>query len=40
MIDNVAYVGIDGGQLVNVTWDGNKVMMFAQDLRTRALSVD
>jgi hypothetical protein len=40
MIDTVAYVGSDGGQLVNVTWDGKKVMMFAQDLRHRAVLVD
>ena len=26
----------DGEKLVNVTWDGKTVMMFAQDLRVRA----
>ena len=26
----------DGEKLVNVTWDGKTVMMFAQDLRARA----
>jgi uncharacterized protein (AIM24 family) len=39
-VDSVAFVASDGGQLVNVTWDGKKVMMFAQDLRSRALLID
>jgi hypothetical protein len=30
---------LDGDRLVDVTWEGKKVMMFAQDLRSRAVSV-
>jgi hypothetical protein len=29
--------GIDGHRLVEVEWDGKTVMMFAQDLRSRAM---
>ncbi len=36
-IDSAAF---DGNKLVDVTWDNNKVMMFTQDLRSRALPVD
>jgi hypothetical protein len=28
--------GFNGDRLADVTWDGKKVMMFAQDLRDRA----
>lgn len=28
---------VDGERLVDVAWDGKKAMMFAQDLRTRAI---
>jgi hypothetical protein len=28
----------DGERLVDVTWDGKKAMMFAQDLRYRAIA--
>lgn len=30
----------DGNKLMDVTWDNKKVMMFTQDLRSRALPVD
>ena len=30
----------DGSKLIEVVWDGKKVMMFTQDLRTRSKSVD
>jgi hypothetical protein len=33
IIDGTAF---DGNRLVEVTWDGRQVMMFAQDLRSRA----
>ena len=33
VVDDVAF---NGEKLVNVTWDGRTVMMFAQDLRSRA----
>jgi len=29
---------LDGDRLVDVTWNDKKVMMFAQDLRSRAVS--
>jgi len=32
-VDRAAF---DGDRLVDVTWDGKKVMMFTQDLRSRA----
>jgi hypothetical protein len=28
--------GFDGNKLVSVTWDGEEVMMFTQDLRSRS----
>jgi hypothetical protein len=28
---------LDGDRLTNVVWDGKPVMMFTQDLRTRAV---
>ncbi len=37
LVDNVAF---DGEKLVNVTWDGKTVMMFAEDLRLRAERVE
>jgi hypothetical protein len=33
---NVDGAAFDGEKLVNVTWEGKSVMMFAQDLRARA----
>jgi hypothetical protein len=33
VVDSTAF---DGEKLVNVIWDGTKVMMFAEDLRARA----
>ena len=39
-VDNVASVAFDGEHLINVIWETRKVMMFAQDLRTRAWPVD
>ncbi len=36
-IDSAAF---DGNKLVDVSWDNNKVMMFTQDLWSRALPVD
>lgn len=35
-VDSAAF---DGDRLVDVTWDGKKVMMFTQDLRSRAEAV-
>ena len=35
-ISAVARLPFDGDKLVDVTWDGKKVMMFTQDLRSRA----
>jgi ketosteroid isomerase-like protein len=35
-----AVVTVDGNKLIEVVWDGKKVMMFTQDLRTRSLLVD
>jgi len=35
-VDSAAF---DGDKLVDVTWDGKKVMMFTQDLRSRAEAV-
>ena len=35
-VDSVAF---DGDKLVDVTWDGKKVMMFTQDLRSRAEAI-
>ncbi len=32
-VDNGAF---DGNKLIDVTWEGKKVMMFTQDLRSRA----
>ena len=32
-VDSAAF---DGDKLVDVTWNGKKVMMFTQDLRSRA----
>ena len=32
-VDSAAF---DGDKLVDVTWDGKKVMMFTQELRSRA----
>jgi hypothetical protein len=45
MVPAGAIVTTDGGDfddehLVDVTWDGKKAMMFAQDLRSRAMSVE
>jgi hypothetical protein len=34
-VDSAAF---DGDRLVDVTWDGKKVMMFTQDLRTRSIA--
>jgi len=34
-VDSEAF---DGNRLVDVTWNEKKVMMFAQDLRSRAVS--
>jgi hypothetical protein len=31
---------IDGDKLVDVTWEGRRVMMFTQDLRSRAERID
>jgi hypothetical protein len=31
---------IDGNRLVDVIWDGRNVMMFTQDLRSRAESLE
>jgi hypothetical protein len=31
---------LDGDKLVDVIWDGKRVMMFTQDLRTRGTLVD
>ena len=31
---------IDGDRLVDVMWDGREVMMFTQDLRSRAAPVE
>jgi hypothetical protein len=44
MVPGGAEITIDsedfaGDRLVEVTWDGRKVMMFAQDLRSRAEAV-
>ncbi len=36
-VDSAAF---DGNKLVDVTWNDKKVMMFTQDLRSRALPVD
>jgi hypothetical protein len=30
---------LDSDELIDVTWDGKKVLMFAQDLRSRAKRV-
>ena len=30
----------DGNQLINVTWDGKQLLMFAQDVRTRGERLD
>jgi hypothetical protein len=35
-VDSAAF---DGNKLVDVTWNDKKVMMFTQDLRSRALPV-
>jgi hypothetical protein len=35
-VDSAAF---DGDRLVDVTWDSKKVMMFTQDLRSRAEQV-
>jgi len=35
-IVDVCNEAIDGDRLVDVIWDGRKVMMFTQDLRSRA----
>ena len=45
MVPAGAIVTVDGGaldgeRLVDVTWDGKKAMMFAQDLRARAIAVE
>jgi hypothetical protein len=39
-IIKVASEAFDGDKLVNVIWDGKAVMMFSQDLRSRATAVD
>jgi hypothetical protein len=39
-IINIDSSAFDGNRLVDVTWDEKKVMMFTQDLRSRALPVD
>ena len=31
---------LDGDKLVDVTWEGRRVMMFTQDLRSRAEQID
>ncbi len=36
-VDDAAF---DGDKLVNVTWDLKKVMMFTQDVRSRAEQAD
>jgi hypothetical protein len=36
-IINVDSAAFDGDKLLDVTWEDKKVMMFTQDLRTRAL---
>jgi hypothetical protein len=36
-VDSMAF---DGNKLLDVTWDGKQVMMFAQDLRSRAEATD
>ena len=38
-IIRVDSASFDGDKLVDVTWDGKKVMMFTQDLRSRAKAV-
>jgi len=35
----IAAEGIEGDKLIEVTWDGRKIMMFAQDIRSRAEKV-
>jgi hypothetical protein len=35
-VDNKTF---DGNKLVNVTWQGKQIMMFAQDLRSRAMAL-
>jgi hypothetical protein len=32
--------GLDGDKLVEVTWDGKKGLMFAQDVRSRGERID
>jgi hypothetical protein len=39
-IVTVDSAALDGHKLVDVTWNDKKVMMFTQDLRSRALLVD
>ena len=36
---NVDSAAFDGDKLVDVTWNGKKVMMFTQDLRSRSTAV-
>jgi hypothetical protein len=36
----VESVTFDGNKLVGVMWDGTRLMMFAQDLRSRAEPID
>ena len=36
-VDSAAF---DGDKLLDVTWENKKVMMFTQDLRSRALPLD
>lgn len=31
---------LGGNQLINVTWDGKQMMMFAQDVRSRGEQLD
>jgi len=40
MIVEVHNGAIDGDKLVEVMWNGRKVMMFTQDLRSRAEQLD
>jgi hypothetical protein len=37
---DVCNEGIDGDRLVDVVWDGRNIMMFTQDLRSRAERIE